>query len=97
MMFVIGGDGTQHGASTLADAVKARGLECAVVGIPKTVDNDFLLIDRSFGFETAVQQAKEAIASNAHGSSFSAKLYFNRKTYGARIRFYCHISGTCFS
>ena len=63
MMFVIGGDGTQHGASTLADAVKARGLECAVVGIPKTVDNDFLLIDRSFGFETAVQQAKEAIAS----------------------------------
>lgn len=63
MMFVIGGDGTQHGALTLAEAIQKRGLECAVVGIPKTVDNDFLLIDRSFGFETAVQQAKEAIAS----------------------------------
>lgn len=63
MMFVIGGDGTQHGALTLAESIQKRGLECAVVGIPKTVDNDFLLIDRSFGFETAVQQAKEAIAS----------------------------------
>ena len=63
MMFVIGGDGTQHGALTLAEEIQRRGLECAVIGIPKTVDNDFLLIDRSFGFETAVQQAKEAIAS----------------------------------
>lgn len=63
MMFVIGGDGTQHGALTIAEEIQKRGLEIAVVGIPKTVDNDFLLIDRSFGFETAVQQAKEAIAS----------------------------------
>ncbi|MBQ1949885.1 MAG: ATP-dependent 6-phosphofructokinase [Treponema sp.] len=63
MMFVIGGDGTQRGASDLADAITKKGLECAVVGIPKTVDNDFKFIDRSFGFETAVQQAKEAIAS----------------------------------
>ncbi len=63
MMFVIGGDGTQRGASDLADAITKKGLECAVIGIPKTVDNDFKFIDRSFGFETAVQQAKEAIAS----------------------------------
>ena len=62
-LYVIGGDGTQHGALTIAREVEKRGLKCAVVGIPKTVDNDFLLIDRSFGFETAVQQAKEAIAS----------------------------------
>lgn len=62
-LYVIGGDGTQHGALTIAKEVERRGLECAVVGIPKTVDNDFLLIDRSFGFETAVQQAKDAIAS----------------------------------
>mgnify|MGYP002625948396 FL=1 len=63
MMFVIGGDGTQRGAADLADAITKEGLDCAVIGIPKTVDNDFQLIDRSFGFETAVQQAKEAITS----------------------------------
>lgn len=62
-LYVIGGDGTQHGALTIAQEVEKRGLKCAVVGIPKTVDNDFLLIDRSFGFETAVQQAKDAITS----------------------------------
>ena len=62
-LFVIGGDGTQHGALTIAEEIEKRGLKCAVVGIPKTVDNDFQLIDRSFGFETAVQQAKDAISS----------------------------------
>ena len=38
-------------------------MKCAVVGIPKTVDNDLMFIDRSFGFETAVQRAKESIAA----------------------------------
>ncbi len=63
MLFVIGGDGTQHGALAIAEEVDKRGYKCSVIGIPKTVDNDFLFIDRSFGFETAVQQAKDAVAS----------------------------------
>ena len=63
MMFIIGGDGTQRGALDIADEVDKRGLKVSVIGIPKTVDNDLQFIDRSFGFETAVQQAKEAIAS----------------------------------
>ena len=63
MMFIIGGDGTQRGALDIANEIERRGLKVAVIGIPKTVDNDLLFIDRSFGFETAVQQAKEAVAS----------------------------------
>lgn len=63
MLFVIGGDGTQHGALAIANEVEKRDYKCSVIGIPKTVDNDFLFIDRSFGFETAVQQAKDAVAS----------------------------------
>ena len=63
MLFVIGGDGTQHGALAISEEVEKRGYKCSVIGIPKTVDNDFLFIDRSFGFETAVQQAKDAVAS----------------------------------
>ncbi len=63
MLFIIGGDGTQRGALDVANEVERRGLKVAVVGIPKTVDNDLALIDRSFGFETAVQKAKEAVTA----------------------------------
>ena len=63
MLFIIGGDGTQRGALDIANEVDRRGMKCSVIGIPKTVDNDLQFIDRSFGFETAVQQAKEAVSS----------------------------------
>lgn len=63
MMFIIGGDGTQRGSLDIANEIERRGLKIAVVGIPKTVDNDLQFIDRSFGFETAVQKATSAINS----------------------------------
>ena len=63
MMFIIGGDGTQRGSLDIANEIEARGLKIAVVGIPKTVDNDLQFIDRSFGFETAVQKATQAVNS----------------------------------
>lgn len=63
VMFIIGGDGTQRGALDIANEIDRRGLKIAVVGIPKTVDNDLEFIDRSFGFETAVQKATTAINS----------------------------------
>lgn len=62
-LYIIGGDGTQRGSLDIANEIEKRGLKVAVIGIPKTVDNDLQYIDRSFGFETAVQQAKEAVAS----------------------------------
>ncbi|MBM4395159.1 MAG: ATP-dependent 6-phosphofructokinase [Deltaproteobacteria bacterium] len=61
MLFAIGGDGTQRGALAIAAEVRRRGLPIAVVGVPKTIDNDIVLIDRSFGFETAVGLARGAI------------------------------------
>ena len=63
MLFILGGDGTQRGSYDIACEVEKRGLKCAVVGVPKTVDNDLMFIDRSFGFETAVQRAKETVAA----------------------------------
>ncbi len=63
MMFIIGGDGTQRGSLDIANEIEKRGLKIAVVGIPKTVDNDLEFIDRSFGFETAVQKATQAVNS----------------------------------
>ena len=40
-----------------------RGKKVVVVGVPKTIDNDILLMDRTFGFDTAVEEAQKAIDS----------------------------------
>ncbi|KHN40226.1 6-phosphofructokinase 2 [Glycine soja] len=44
-VYIIGGDGTMRGAVKIFDEIKHRKLEVAVVGIPKTVDNDVGIID----------------------------------------------------
>ena len=54
-LVVIGGDGTLRSALRLAE----EGLP--VVGVPKTIDNDIAATDVTFGFDTAVQIATEAI------------------------------------
>ncbi|MHC4154909.1 MAG: 6-phosphofructokinase, partial [Planctomycetota bacterium] len=61
LLFVIGGDGTLRGAADLCAVIKSRGLQIAVVGVPKTIDNDILGIERSFGFSTAVEATRAAI------------------------------------
>eukprot|EP00406_Dinophysis_acuminata_P026388 CAMPEP_0179342284 /NCGR_PEP_ID=MMETSP0797-20121207/70321_1 /TAXON_ID=47934 /ORGANISM="Dinophysis acuminata, Strain DAEP01" /LENGTH=595 /DNA_ID=CAMNT_0021056481 /DNA_START=1 /DNA_END=1785 /DNA_ORIENTATION=- len=61
--FVLGGDGTHKGAMQSFEAMTAIGHECAVVGVPKTIDNDITLIDRTFGFDTACTEAVNAIDS----------------------------------
>jgi len=63
LLFVIGGDGTHRGALAVADLAQALKIPMSVVGIPKTIDNDIGIIDRSFGFESAVAEAKVAIKS----------------------------------
>ena len=71
MLFTIGGDGTQKGSLAIADELERRHLKVAVIGIPKTIDNDLLYIDRSFGFETAVEKASEAVSA-AHAEAHSS-------------------------
>ncbi|GKV28065.1 hypothetical protein SLEP1_g37162 [Rubroshorea leprosula] len=43
------------------DEIRRRGLKVVVAGIPKTIDNDIPVIDKSFGFDTAVEEAQRAI------------------------------------
>eukprot|EP01114_Cavostelium_apophysatum_P014259 TRINITY_DN3651_c0_g1_i3.p1 TRINITY_DN3651_c0_g1~~TRINITY_DN3651_c0_g1_i3.p1 ORF type:complete len:588 (-),score=174.84 TRINITY_DN3651_c0_g1_i3:58-1821(-) len=62
-VYVMGGDGTHRGAAIIAEEIVKRKLHVAIACIPKTIDNDFQLIDRSFGFLTAVDQAQFAIKS----------------------------------
>ncbi|RKY24423.1 MAG: ATP-dependent 6-phosphofructokinase, partial [Planctomycetota bacterium] len=63
ILFTIGGDGTQKGALNISQQAGKRGLELAVVGVPKTIDNDLSFVEKSFGFETAVSKAVDAVAS----------------------------------
>ena len=63
ILFVVGGDGTQKGSLEIAQEIEKRNLCISVVGIPKTVDNDLLFIQKSFGFDTAVVKAAEAVAA----------------------------------
>ena len=62
-LFIVGGDGTHRGAYKLSQECAKRGLNVAVAGIPKTIDNDIGLIDRSFGFLSAVEAAQAALES----------------------------------
>lgn len=68
LLFTIGGDGTLRGARDIHDEVQRRGLEIAVVGIPKTIDNDISILERSFGYQTAVEAAWEVVNA-AHGEA----------------------------
>lgn len=70
-VYAIGGDGTMRGLVRIFEEVRRRGLAVAVAGVPKTVDNDVGVIDRSFGFHTAVEAAQRAIAA-AHVEAESA-------------------------
>lgn len=63
ILFVIGGDGTLRGAQQIARVIAERGGKIAVVGVPKTIDNDIMFIDQSFGFQTAFAEATRAIRS----------------------------------
>ncbi len=71
LLFAVGGDGTMVASAKIADEIKKRELKIGVIGIPKTIDNDIYLVDRSFGFETAVGIAVDVIGG-AHNESISA-------------------------
>jgi 6-phosphofructokinase 1 len=61
IIFLIGGDGTLRAAHDIYREITRRELRIAVIVIPKTIDNDIALVSRSFGFDTAVEEATRAI------------------------------------
>lgn len=70
VLYCVGGDGTQRGAHQIAEEVSRRKLPIAIVGIPKTIDNDVKYCDRTFGFFTAVAEA-EVVIDRAHTEATS--------------------------
>lgn len=72
ILFAVGGDGTQRGAHGIAEEVKRRKLNISVIGIPKTIDDDVMYVNRSFGYYTAIARAKDIIDS-AHVEAHCAR------------------------
>jgi len=60
ILFTIGGDGTLRGAQKISEEATRQGLPISVIGIPKTIDNDISFVQTTFGFETAVTEARRA-------------------------------------
>jgi 6-phosphofructokinase 1 len=71
VLFCLGGDGTLRGAHAIHEEIVRRNLKISVAGIPKTIDNDIDLIQKSFGFETAFSIANDIIR-NAHNEAAGA-------------------------
>ena len=61
ILYVIGGDGSMRAAHAISRKAKSHDYELAVVGIPKTTDNDILWVWQSFGFLSAVEKARETL------------------------------------
>ncbi|MCU0599782.1 MAG: ATP-dependent 6-phosphofructokinase [Desulfobacterales bacterium] len=72
ILFTIGGDGTLRGAHSIVEEISKRNLKISVIGIPKTIDNDISFTDMSFGFVTAVSEARAAIYA-AHTEAQGAR------------------------
>ena len=70
ILFAIGGDGTLRGAQAIGEEAARRGVKIGVIGVPKTIDNDVSFVQRTFGFETAVSEARRATyAANAEAEA----------------------------
>lgn len=61
ILFCVGGDGTLKGAHAIAEEIKRRGKKIAIVGVPKTIDNDIPYVYKTFGFDTAVGVVRDAL------------------------------------
>lgn len=65
ILICVGGDGTQHGTHEIAQEALKRGLQIAVVGVPKTIDNDIQFVRQTFGYYSAIESAR-SILDGAH-------------------------------
>jgi 6-phosphofructokinase 1 len=61
ILYIIGGHGSMRAAHAIWQKAHDSGSKLSVVAVPKSMDNDILWVWQSFGFMSAVEQAKELI------------------------------------
>lgn len=76
-LVIVGGDDSNSNAMKLAENFRAHGINCAVNGVPKTIDNDLrnAQVELSFGFDTATKCYAQAVASLAFDAVSASKAY----------------------
>ncbi len=87
ILLCVGGDGTLRGAYALDNELRRRGAKVAVIGIPKTIDNDVPFVRLSFGYATALEKAAEVIRG-AHVEARCGPWNCPRETDGPTCWFY---------
>lgn len=76
-LVVVGGDDSNTNAMILAENFKKHDIPCAVIGCPKTIDNDLRneQVETSFGFDTATKIYANLCANLGHDAVSARKTY----------------------
>ena len=77
-LIVVGGDDSNTNAAFIAEYLESEGVNCSVIGIPKTIDGDmasgsYLAI--SFGFDTATKIYSELVGNLNQDAASAGKYY----------------------
>lgn len=84
-LIIVGGDDSNTNAAFIAEYFLERGIDCSVVGIPKTIDGDMAVgkyLPISFGFDTATKIYSELVGNLAQDAASAVKYYHFVKLMG---------------
>lgn len=84
-LVIVGGDDSNTNAAFIAEYLEKEGVECCVVGIPKTIDGDLAVgkyLPISFGFDTASKIFSELVGNLNQDAASAVKYYHVVKLMG---------------
>ncbi len=84
-LVIVGGDDSNTNAAFIAEYLENEGVECSVVGIPKTIDGDLAagrFLPISFGFDTASKIFSELVGNLNQDAASAVKYYHVVKLMG---------------
>ena len=84
-LVIVGGDDSNTNAAFIAEYLETEGIDCSVIGIPKTIDGDLAAgkyLPISFGFDTATKIFSELVGNLSQDAASSLKYYHFVKLMG---------------
>jgi len=94
MLFLVGGDGTQNAGNLLYETALKQKQPISIIGIPKSIDNDVVMFDKTFGFDSAVAEASKVIRNGWVEASSATKGVGIVKLMGRDAGFVAMIAST---
>ncbi|MGA3113304.1 MAG: diphosphate--fructose-6-phosphate 1-phosphotransferase [Syntrophobacteraceae bacterium] len=84
-LVIVGGDDSNTNAAFIAEYLETEGIDCSVIGIPKTIDGDMAAgkyLPISFGFDTATKIFSELVGNLNQDAASAVKYYHFVKLMG---------------